>query len=105
MDISLPSHLPLFLPSFLPLLLSFLSPPLLTLHTSGQLYCLQARPIVTLPPSCFFDLYVPGTVATLWDNSNIVESYAGVTSPLTFSFASHAYEQVWRPYIAIILEG
>lgn len=32
--------------------------------------------------------------ATLWDNSNIVESYSGVTSPLTFSFASYAYEQV-----------
>ena len=71
-----------------------LSSPLFTQQT-GQLYCLQARPIVTLPPSCFFDVYVPGTQATLWDNSNIVESYAGVTSPLTFSFASHAYEQVW----------
>ncbi len=23
----------------------------------------------------------------LWDNSNIVESYSGVTTPLTFSFA------------------
>ena len=62
------------------------------LHT-GQLYCLQARPIVTLPPSCFFDGEKEG-VATLWDNSNIVESYSGVTSPLTFSFASYAYELV-----------
>ena len=61
-----------------------------------DLYCLQTRPVVTLPPSCFFDLTVPGTAPTLWDNSNIVESYSGVTSPLTFSFASHAYEQVRR---------
>ena len=60
---------------------------------AGQLYCLQARPIVTLPPSCFFD-GEEGGVATLWDNSNIVESYSGVTSPLTFSFASYAYEMV-----------
>lgn len=60
----------------------------------GQLYCLQARPIVTLPPSCFFDKSAIGTQAVLWDNSNIVESYSGVTSPLTFSFASRAYEQV-----------
>ncbi len=60
----------------------------------GELYCLQTRPIVTLPPSCFFDLSAPGRAATLFDNSNIVESYAGVTSPLTFSFASYAYERV-----------
>jgi pyruvate,water dikinase len=61
----------------------------------GQLYCLQARPIVTLPPSCFFEGEEEGGgVATLWDNSNIVESYSGVTSPLTFSFASYAYETV-----------
>lgn len=62
----------------------------------GQLYCLQARPIVTLPPSCFFDKSAIGSQAVLWDNSNIVESYSGVTSPLTFSFASRAYEQVYR---------
>ena len=58
------------------------------------LYCLQTRPIVTLPPSCFYDNGVLGRRAVLWDNSNIVESYAGVTSPLTFSFAAKAYEQV-----------
>lgn len=65
---------------------------------AGELYCLQTRPIVTLPPSCFFDYSAPGGVATLWDNSNIVESYAGVTSPLTFSFASYAYERVGVAY-------
>ncbi|CAI8037287.1 Prodigiosin synthesizing transferase PigC [Geodia barretti] len=61
----------------------------------GKLYCLQARPIVTLPPSPFFSPTVPGSDAVLWDNSNIVESFAGVTSPLTFSFASLAYKQVY----------
>ena len=60
----------------------------------GVLYCLQTRPIVTLPPSCFYDNKVMGSKAVLWDNSNIVESYSGVTSPLTFSFAARAYEQV-----------
>ena len=49
---------------------------------------------MTLLPTCFFDYSAPGGVATLWDNSNIVESYSGVTSPLTFSFASFAYEEV-----------
>ena len=64
-------------------------------HYPGKLYtyCLQARPIVTLPPSPFVSLAVPGSGATLWDNSNIVESFAGVTSSLTFSFASLAYKQ------------
>ena len=60
----------------------------------GQLYCLQTRPIVTLLPSCFFDHSASGSHATLWDNSNIVESYSGVTSPLTFSFISKAYHDV-----------
>ena len=64
------------------------------LFSIDQLYCLQARPIVTLPPSCFFDYSVPGTTLSLFDNSNIIESYSGVTTPLTFSFISIAYEMV-----------
>ncbi len=31
-----------------------------------------------------------------WDNSNIVESYPGVCSPLTFSFARYVYREVYR---------
>lgn len=60
----------------------------------GRLYLLQARPITTLPPA-------QGPVnkaqaqPTIWDNSNIVESYSGVTSPLTFSFARHVYAEVY----------
>ena len=46
---------------------------------------------MTLPPSCFFNLSAVGSLPTLWDNSNIVESYSGVTTPLTFSFASYVY--------------
>ena len=65
-----------------------------SLLCAGQLYCLQARPIVTLPHSLFFVPDARGSRAVLWDNSNIVESYSGVTTPLTFSFASKAYEQV-----------
>jgi len=66
----------------------------MSLICSGQLYCLQARPIVTLPCSSFFRPDARGSRAILWDNSNIVESYSGVTAPLTFSFASGAYKQV-----------
>jgi pyruvate,water dikinase len=38
----------------------------------------------------------------LWDNSNIAESYNGVTTPLTFSFARFAYEQVYRQLCRVL---
>ncbi len=56
----------------------------------GQLHLLQSRPITTLGE------------ATLWDNSNIVESYSGVTSPLTFSFARHVYSQIYRTFCRLL---
>lgn len=31
----------------------------------------------------------------VWDNSNIVESYPGICSPLTFSFARYVYREVY----------
>ena len=49
----------------------------------GRLYLLQSRPITSLTT-----LADPDGTATLWDNSNIIESYGGITTPLTFSFAS-----------------
>ncbi|MDC0256066.1 hypothetical protein OAK75_14300, partial [Bacteriovoracales bacterium] len=62
------------------------------------LYLLQTRPITTLPPDAFFNHSINGGEATLWDNSNIIESYSGVTSPLTFTFASYAYREVYRQF-------
>ncbi|MDX2216082.1 MAG: PEP/pyruvate-binding domain-containing protein [Oculatellaceae cyanobacterium bins.114] len=59
----------------------------------GELYLLQARPITTL-----VKVADPDGALTLWDNSNIVESYGGVTTPLTFSFARRAYEEVYRQF-------
>jgi pyruvate,water dikinase len=58
-----------------------------------RLHILQARPITTLrAPS-------PGrNDRQIWDNSNIVESYGGITTPLTFSFARRAYEGVYRQF-------
>jgi rifampicin phosphotransferase len=61
----------------------------------GKLYLVQTRPVTSLPPADFYSEAVNGTLPTLWDNSNIIESYSGVTSPLTFSFASRAYHQVY----------
>jgi rifampicin phosphotransferase len=57
----------------------------------GRLYLLQSRPITSL-----FDLHEAGGVINIWDNSNIAESYGGITTPLTFSFARNAYEGVYR---------
>ncbi len=37
-----------------------------------------------------------GQFRTIYDNSNIIESYSGVTTPLTFSFAREVYEKVYR---------
>ncbi len=56
----------------------------------NQIYVLQTRPITHLPPP-----QSPRGPAVVWDNSNIQESYCGVTTPLTFSFANRAYTQVY----------
>jgi pyruvate,water dikinase len=63
----------------------------------GRLYLLQARPITSLAA-----LADPDGVLNLWDNSNIAESYNGVTTPLTFSFARRAYEEVYRQFCRIL---
>ena len=63
----------------------------------GHLYLLQSRPITGLAAIPDLD----GTVA-LWDNSNIIESYGGVTTPLTFSFIRGAYEAVYRQFCRIM---
>lgn len=62
-----------------------------------QLFLLQSRPITTLR-----DLADPEGALNLWDNSNITESYNGVTTPLTFSFARFIYEGVYRQFCRIM---
>ena len=68
----------------------------------GELLMLQTRPITTLPPEAFFDKEVVGQQYALWDNANIIESYEGITAPLTFSFASRAYQQVYIQFCQIM---
>ncbi|MCC6697293.1 MAG: phosphoenolpyruvate synthase [Candidatus Hydrogenedentes bacterium] len=63
----------------------------------GQLYVLQSRPITAAPAPSPQD-----GVRNIWDNSNIVESYNGVTTPLTFSFASYVYDEVYRQFCRIL---
>lgn len=65
---------------------------------NDHLYLLQARPITTLSAAP----EQPNGQLNLWDNSNIAESYPGVTTPLTFSFARRAYEEVYRQFCRIM---
>ena len=56
----------------------------------GRVVLLQARPVTA---SAAPD---PEAPAAIWDNSNIIESYPGVTSPMTFSIVRRAYAIVYR---------
>lgn len=64
---------------------------------NGNLYLLQSRPITTLAT-----LADPEGNLNVWDNSNIAESYNGVTTPLTFTFACNAYEHVYRAFCRLL---
>jgi len=63
---------------------------------SGRLWILQSRPITsTVAPV----VASPGVgERRVWDNSNIIESFSGITSPLTYTFAADAYATVYRNY-------
>ncbi|OFZ82353.1 MAG: hypothetical protein A2603_03745 [Bdellovibrionales bacterium RIFOXYD1_FULL_55_31] len=62
----------------------------------GRFYLLQSRPVTTPVRNEEGFLYV-------WDNSNIVESYGGITLPLTFTFAHHVYHSVYVQFCEILL--
>ncbi len=57
----------------------------------GSVYILQTRPVTSMPSPT----QAKGD-RIVWDNSNIQESYCGVTTPLTFSFANQAYKTVYE---------
>ncbi|HEX2780317.1 MAG TPA: PEP/pyruvate-binding domain-containing protein [Gemmatimonadaceae bacterium] len=63
----------------------------------GRLYILQSRAITSLAA-----LPDPDGALAIWDNSNIAESYGGVTTPMTYSFARYAYEHVYRQFLHIV---
>jgi rifampicin phosphotransferase len=64
-------------------------------------YFLQARPITTIAPAAAASAAAGGK-RRLWDNSNIIESYDGVTTPLTYSFARRAYATVYRQAFEVL---
>ncbi|MCP4317892.1 MAG: phosphoenolpyruvate synthase [Hyphomicrobiales bacterium] len=64
----------------------------------GVLHILQARPITTeLKQTAHAD---PQLV--IYDNSNIVESYPGLVTPLTYSFARYAYTRVYQAFVSVV---
>jgi phosphohistidine swiveling domain-containing protein len=67
------------------------------IDAAGVLWLLQSRPITTLvlTPD-------PDDTLRVWDNSNIAESYGGVTTPLTFSFARRIYESAYREFCKLM---
>lgn len=58
-------------------------------YANDALFILQSRPITTLKK---YEKH------TIWDNSNIIESYPGVTLPFTFSFILAIYESVYKNF-------
>ena len=62
-----------------------------------EIFLLQSRPITSLAATPD-----PDGIHAIWDNSNIVESYSGITTPLTFSFALQAYEGVYREFCRLL---
>ena len=64
---------------------------------AGRLAILQTRPVTTVTQ------YGPAAGHRLvWDNSNIIESYSGVTTPMTFSFIRHAYTIVYHCFADVM---
>lgn len=60
-----------------------------------KIYLLQARPITTLK----------GDHPLILDNSNIVESYPGITLPLTDSFVHMVYSSIFKGVVRRILKS
>ncbi|GLR18670.1 PEP/pyruvate-binding domain-containing protein [Portibacter lacus] len=63
-------------------------------YEKDQLYILQSRPITNLK--------VKEGTRIIWDNSNIIESYPGVTTPLTFSFIREMYRVVYEQFSGLL---
>ncbi|HEX6904390.1 MAG TPA: phosphoenolpyruvate synthase [Thermoanaerobaculia bacterium] len=64
---------------------------------AGKPFLLQARPVTTVE-----ELGPAAGNRRIWDNSNIIESYSGVTSPMTFSFIRRAYTIVYHVFAEVM---
>ncbi|MBI1270592.1 phosphoenolpyruvate synthase [bacterium] len=62
----------------------------------NRLFIVQSRAITTLEKAA------SNRRVDIFDNSNIAESYPGITTPLTFSFARVAYENVYLEFARLM---
>ena len=62
-------------------------------YKNGNFYLLQTRPITQV---------FSGGEYIVWDNSNIIESYPGMVSPLTFSFIIKMYDFVYKQLVLFL---
>ncbi len=69
----------------------------LAVDGTGKIFVLQARPVTTVE-----EVGPAAGNLLLWDNSNIIESYSGVTSPMTFSFIRKAYAIVYNCFAEVM---
>lgn len=65
-----------------------------SIDQQGQLYFLQTRPITAEIKKQQNDTY--------FDNSNIQESFVGITLPLTFSYARNAYRESYNMLMRVV---
>ena len=76
-----------------------------TVHLDGQAIRSCVTPLSAVGNgkiTTLADRADPDAPRMLWDNSNIIESYSGVTTPLTFSFARHAYQHVYGEFCRLM---
>lgn len=66
-------------------------------YKDKMLYILQSRPVTSAGKTAD-----RSQVRRIWDNSNIIESYGGVTTPLTFSFVQDVYTEVYKQFCRIL---
>lgn len=64
----------------------------------GRLFLLQARPVTGFTERPRLD----ASPRWVWDNSNINESYPGITLPLTYSFIREAYHAVYWQFCEVL---
>jgi pyruvate,water dikinase len=69
-----------------------------TIDKFNNLSIVQSRPITTLKPLAAEPPLDSNARLDIFDNSNIGESYPGMTTPLTFSFARKAYQHVYETF-------
>ncbi|WP_158266263.1 PEP/pyruvate-binding domain-containing protein [Allosphingosinicella deserti] len=67
-------------------------------YAGDRLHLLQARPIT----SPIREAPIADDGIAVFDNSNIVESYPGIVSPLTFTFAAYAYARVYTAFVGLL---